>query len=221
MPDSDDIEDYWDVARPDRPAAVETARVTLGDIWKLNKDVLCMGIAVMLNKGDTNPKICAEFASELSRLTKTTLLKLTLLTGVPLKLLNDFNSTVISVKTRRKEEDTSRVISQFVGNLIDQPEEPRYFPIIPSAQVEAARARILQPQTRCSSCGVVTQGQRVCDACKGKASTPKAKVRLLSLVNRDPDSVVTESPFLRVQLYSITQDATVRVELQDGTRPHF
>jgi hypothetical protein len=133
----EDIEEYWDVVRPDR--AVEDDKLVMEDIQKLSKDVLCMGLAVMLNKG-------AGLAAELNRLTKTTLLDLTLLVKVPLEVLNGFSSAIKEVKAKAK---------------------PEYFRIIPSEQVEAARARILQPQTTCNSCGVVaTSPQRLCDSCR-------------------------------------------------------
>lgn len=143
MPDPEDIEEYWEAVRPNRTPEVEPVKLVMADIWKLNKDVLCMSLAVMLNKKDPNARLCAEYAAELNRLTKTTLLKLTLLVGVPLEILNGFNSAV-----KEKKEKAS---------------QPEYFPITPNEQVEAARARIGQ----CNSCGVVTNSpQRLCDSCR-------------------------------------------------------
>lgn len=110
---------------------------------KLNKEVLCMGIATIINNGDiSRPEVVAEIATEISRLRKPTLLKLTMLIGIPLELLEGITKSRDAVRSRqpRVPQDTNGL--------------PQFFPIIPEENVQAARNR-LRPGI-CSNCGIAS-----------------------------------------------------------------
>jgi hypothetical protein len=146
--DIENIEEYWDITRPQRsavtpatPSESMTVEEVLKAIKKFNKEVLCMGLAIMVNHGDvSSPTIVAESAKEFERLKKGTLVQLTLLTGVPLNILIQCNESRTSVRARSLDE-----------------REINFFPdwtLIPSGQVEEARTRrqVASIHT-CSSCG--------------------------------------------------------------------
>ena len=112
MPEPEDIEEYWSIARPSRasqvtpepsePATVEEMRRRVS---KLTKEVLSMGLAIMVNNGDvSSPEVVAGYARELERLKKGTLIQLTLLAGVPLKSSIDAMSRRTLVRSRAREE---------------------------------------------------------------------------------------------------------------------
>jgi hypothetical protein len=170
-PEPDDIEEYWGVARPERlvtpqsvPSESMTVEEVLKTIKKFNKEVLCMGLAVMVNHGDvSSPTIVAESAKELERLTKNTLVQLTLLAGVPVSILKQCNDSRTNVRSRNLDDPRAS------NNLFmpDRTEEPQSMRILPQGQVRSAMGRILQPQSRCSNCGVLTNSnQRLCDPCR-------------------------------------------------------
>lgn len=170
-PEPDDIEEYWDIARPERSVAAQddpsesmTVEEVLKAIKKFNKEVLCMGLAVMVNHGDvSSPTIVAESAKEFERLKKNTLVQLTLLTGVPVSILMQCNDSRTSVRSRNLDDPRAS------NNLFmpDRTEESQSIQILPPERVRSAMGRILQPQSTCSNCGITTNSsQRLCDQCR-------------------------------------------------------
>jgi hypothetical protein len=166
--DIENIEEYWDITRPQRLAVIPaapsesmTVEEVLKAIKKFNKEVLCMGLAIMVNHGDvSSPTIVAESAKEFERLKKGTLVQLTLLTGVPLNILIQCNESRISVRSRDLNDPRAS------NNLFmpDWTNEVQSIPILPRDQVRSQSRATTCP--RCRVHTVISAGQRFCATCR-------------------------------------------------------
>ena len=83
-----------------------TVEEVLKAIRKMNKEVLCMGLAIMVNHGDVEEStVVAEYAKELERLRKETLVQLTLLAGVPVSVFRQCNESRKTVRARNRDQE--------------------------------------------------------------------------------------------------------------------
>jgi len=172
--DIENIEEYWDITRPQRssvtpanPSESMTVEEVLKAIKKFNKEVLCMGLAIMVNHGDvSSPTIVAESAKEFERLKKGTLVQLTLLTGVPLDILIQFNA-MSRTSVRSIDLNDPRASNNLF--MPDWTNEAQSIPILPRNQVRSqSRA------TTCPRCGVhtvISAGQSFCATCSHAAES--------------------------------------------------
>jgi hypothetical protein len=171
--DIENIEEYWDITRPQRSAVIPaapsesmTVEEVLKAIKKFNKEVLCMGLAIMVNHGDvSSPTIVAESAKEFERLKKGTLVQLTLLTGVPLNILIQCNESRTSVRSRP-----------------DWTLEAQSIPILPRDQVRNQSRATICP--RCGVHTVISAGQSFCATCRAHAAESLRELRTQTLPRR-------------------------------------